>query len=175
MSTITTAESIAELTAIQSPVDGQTVYVKSYHAGLERGGDKFVFKASDTTLVNDVTVFNAIGGRWFRYNWKSPDIYDAGIDGSESDSTTRFQALVDAATALFQSVNLRGKTVKITQLDVPSNMHLFNGGIDVSASTWQNTYGRAAMMFKSTDRNAAGADYEGNTAYAGVTETKNIK
>ncbi len=43
MSTVTTVESIAELTAIQSPEEGQTVYVKSYYQGLNKGGVSFFF------------------------------------------------------------------------------------------------------------------------------------
>ncbi|MFX7337188.1 hypothetical protein ABTI70_19610, partial [Acinetobacter baumannii] len=88
----------------------------------------------------------------------------AGLDGSETDASTRFQALIDAATNLNLSVSLRGKSIKINQLDIPDNMHIFNGGLDVTASPFKNdvsngTYGRAALMLKNTDRNAVGIDY----------------
>ena len=166
---------VAQLLTYKPRKDGQLVVVKSYTGLNKEGGGKFVFKLGDSTTINNVDVFSGIGGRWFRYNWKNPDIFDAGLDGSESDVTAKFQALVNAATNINQAVNLRWKTVKITQLDIPDNMHLCNGVVDVTASTWQNTYGRAALMLKNTNRNAAGVDYELQANYLVLVEAKNIK
>ncbi len=173
--TVQFVNTVSQLETFKARKDGQIVIAKSYNSANREGGGKFVFKAGDTTPANNVSVIMGIGGRWLRYNWKSPDIYDAGIDGSETDVTARFQALVDAATTLNLSVNLRGKTVKVTQLDIPDNMHLFNGSIDVTSSVWQNTYGRAALMLKNTNRNAAGVDYEVQANYLALAEAKNIK
>ncbi|MFA3311316.1 hypothetical protein KWD79_08850, partial [Acinetobacter baumannii] len=127
--TVQFVNTVSQLETFKARKDGQIVIAKSYNSANREGGGKFVFKAGDTTPANNVSVIMGIEGRWLRYNWKSPDIYDAGIDGSETDVTARFQALVDAATTLNLSVNLRGKTVKVTQLDIPDNMHIFNGGI----------------------------------------------
>lgn len=171
---VTNVDTVDQLSNLKAR-DGQLVTVKAYKSTFKSGGGNFVFKKNDSSTVNNVTIFNGIGGRWYRYNWKNPDLYDAGLDGSETDATTRFQALVDAATSLNFSVNLRGKTVKVTQLDVPDNMHLFNGILDVTSSVWQNTYGRAALMLKNTDRNAVGIDYEVKQYYEGIIEAKNIK
>ena len=178
--TIQFIPTITQLITYKPRKDGQLVVVKSYTGANKEGGGKFVFKAGDTTPINNVTVFNAIGGRWFRFNWKNPDIYDAGLDGTETDAATRFQALIDAATDLKLSVSLRGKSIKITQLDIPDNMHIFNGGLDVTASPFKNdvsngTYGRAALMLKNTDRNAVGIDYEVQQNYLPLAVAKNIK
>lgn len=168
-------ESISELLAIQNPFNGMSLKVKSYLTGLKKGGDIFTFIANDTTSADNVTVFEVDGGRWHRLNWKNPNIFDCGLDGTETDATVKFQALVDAATDRGLSVNLCKKTIKVTQLDIPSNMHLFNGTIDVTSSNWQNTYGRAALMFKNTNRNAPGVDYEVASNYTSISETKSIK
>lgn len=178
--TIQFIPTIAQLLTYKPRKDGQLVVVKSYVGVSKEGGGKFVFKAGDTTPINNVTVFNAIGGRWFRYNWKNPDIYDAGLDGTEIDAAPRLQALVDAATSLNMPVNLKGKTLKATQLDIPDNMHIFNGGIDVTSSPWKNdssngTYGRGALMLKNTNRNAIGIDYEVQENYLPLNVAKNIK
>lgn len=178
--TIRFIPTVAQLLTYKPRKDGQLVVVKSYLGINKEGGGKFIFKSGDTTVVNNVTVFNAIGGRWFRYNWKNPDIYDAGLDGTEADAAARFQALIDAATELNLSVSLRSKSIKITQLDIPDNMHIFNGGIDVTSSPWRNdsdngTYGRGALMLKNTNRNAIGIDYEVQENYLPLNVAKNIK
>lgn len=60
MSTITTVESIAKLTAIQNPIDGQTVNVKSYYPDLNvgEGGDLFIYKSTRQLENDGVTIFN---------------------------------------------------------------------------------------------------------------------
>lgn len=172
-------ESIAEMLAIANPVNGMTIKVKSFNSDLMlKGGGKFTFVAGDSTLPNDVNIFAGNGGNWHRLNWKQPSIYDAGLTGDEVDTSlvnTKLQALVDAATANNLSVGLKGKTIKFTELDLPSNLHIYNGTLDATSSTWHLTYGRGVMMFKTTLRNAVGVDYEGQTAYAALEETKNIK
>ena len=45
-------ESIADLLAIPNPKNGSRVYVKSYHAGLNKGGKSYVFDSSKSS-VND--------------------------------------------------------------------------------------------------------------------------
>ena len=51
-------ESIAQLAGIKNPRNGQRVYVKSYHAGLNKGGGEFIYDSSKTNSNNGVTVFN---------------------------------------------------------------------------------------------------------------------
>ncbi len=176
--TIQFIPTVAQLLNYKPRNDGQLVVVKSYTGLNKEGGGKFVFKLGDLTSENGVTVFNGIGGRWFRYKWKSPSIYDAGLTGNETDTSDvdiKLQALVDAATANNLSISLKGKTIKFTQLDLPSNLHIYDGTLDATSSTWHLTYGRGAMMFKTTPRGAVGVDYEGQAGYAALEETKNIK
>lgn len=171
--------STSELVAIQNPKNGMTVKVKSYSPDMFlKGGGNFTFVANDLTTPNNVNIFAGDGGNWHRLNWKQPSLYDAGLNGAETDTAlvnTRLQALVDATTAYGLSIGLGGKTLKFTELDLPSNLHIYNGTLDATASTWHLTYGRGAMMFKNTPRNAVGVDYEGQTEYAAIEETKNIK
>ncbi|AWD93192.1 tail spike protein [Acinetobacter phage vB_AbaM_B9] len=167
-------DSISDLETYNPRTNYQVVYVKSYSSSTNFGGGHFVFLANDTTTTNGVNVFSAIGGRWQRLNWKNPTIHDVGLVGNESDATLKFQALVDAASNLKLKVNLLGKSIKITKLDIPSDMYLFNGTLDATSSTWQNTYGRAALMLKNTDRNAVGVDYEISEYYAPLSTIENI-
>ena len=44
-------ESIADLLAIQNPKNGSHVYVKSYRAGLNKGGKSYVFDSSKSSIV----------------------------------------------------------------------------------------------------------------------------
>lgn len=158
--------------ATKKASNGDICSVKEYIDGM--GGGLFVFYKGDISPANGVNVIQGNGGNWYRIGWKSPTVYDAGINGAETDVTVKFQALVDAATAYGYSVDLCGKEVKITQLDIPSNTSLKNGTINVLSSTWQNTYGRAPLMLKNTDRNAVGVDYEIKSNYESISTIENI-
>lgn len=85
MNTITTVESIAELTAIQSPIDGQTVYVKSYHAGLGKGGGEFSYVSSRASENDNGIVING----WVRFNSDvvSPEMFGAKANDLSFDNT----------------------------------------------------------------------------------------
>ena len=168
-------ESIAEMLAIANPQNRMTALVKSFSSALKfKGGGKFTFVENDTTPANDVNIFAGNGGNWHRLNWKNPTIYDAGLDGSEIDATVKFQSLVDSTSLLGFSVDLCGEEIKITALDIPSNTKIINGTINVLSSTWQNTYGRAPIMLKNTDRNAVGVDYEVKANYEAIDTIENI-
>lgn len=85
-------ESIAELLEIQNPFDGMRVYVKSYHAGLNKGGGTFVYN-SEKSLINDgVVCFNG----WVRASFLFITSSMAGckIDGV-TDDTAALQRGVD--------------------------------------------------------------------------------
>ena len=166
-------DSIEEMKSINSPQHQMTVLVKSFNSELKfKGGGYFSFIKDDLATPNDVNIFEGDDGNWHRLNWKNPSIYDAGITGNESDNTAKFQKLVDAATAERLSISLKGKTLKFTALDIPSDLHIYNGTLDATSSTWHLTYGRGAMMFKNTSRGAVGVDYEGQTVYAAIEERK---
>lgn len=172
--------STSELVAIQNPKNGMTVKVKSYSPDMFlKGGGNFTFVANDLTAPNNVNIFAGDGGNWHRLNWKNPSIYDAGIIGNESDNTAKFQKLVDTASENLLSVNLKKKRIKINELDIPSNMHIHSGILDTTSTTWANTYGRGAYMFKTTPRAALDGgsylDYSTDIHYAPLQVTENIK
>jgi len=90
MSAITTVESIAELTGIQNPIDGQTIYVKSYYAGDNKGESMRSYNYSRRS-ENDS--FLCINGWVLQLN-TTPDAYQAGAKGNgESDDTIPLQRL----------------------------------------------------------------------------------
>ena len=64
--TITTVKSIADLIAIPNPKNGQVVYVKSYHVGLNKGGSNYIFKDGSWGIIAsniaDPEIFGAKGG-----------------------------------------------------------------------------------------------------------------
>lgn len=92
MSTITTVESIAELLAIQSPVDGQTVFVKSYHTGLSMGGGTFTYD-STKYMQNDGGV---IVNGWVRTHFESITPLFFGSKGDAVfDDRPGFQMAID--------------------------------------------------------------------------------
>lgn len=51
-------ESITELLTIQNPKNGMRVYVKSYHAGLLKGGGTFVFESAKASTNDGVVIFD---------------------------------------------------------------------------------------------------------------------
>ena len=51
-------ESIADLLAIPNPKNGNRVYVKSYHVGLGKGGQYFVFDSSKESINDGIKVIN---------------------------------------------------------------------------------------------------------------------
>lgn len=71
---ITTVESIEALLELKNPKDGQSVYVKSYHAGLGLGGGTFIYKVSKATTNDAVTIFNG----WERVHNGQLDVVDGG-------------------------------------------------------------------------------------------------
>ncbi|MFW1779109.1 hypothetical protein ACG9XY_00685 [Acinetobacter seifertii] len=84
MNLITIVESITELLAIQNPVDGQVIYVKSYHLGLGKGGGQFEFSSIKKNQSDGITNFNG----WVRLNIHSvtPEMAGAKGDGVKNDS-----------------------------------------------------------------------------------------
>jgi len=87
-------ESISELLNIQNHTNGQTVYVKSYYVGQNRGGGHFIYDSTKSTQNDSGTVFNG----WVRQldfgelylSW-----FGAKFDGS--DDATAYQAAINAS------------------------------------------------------------------------------
>ena len=73
-------ESIAQLAGIKNPRNGQRVYVKSYHAGYNRGGGWFVFDSSKININDGGVVING----WVR----QADDVKVEYFGAKGDHTT---------------------------------------------------------------------------------------
>ncbi|QFR59034.1 tail fiber protein [Acinetobacter phage vB_AbaP_IME546] len=68
-------ESIAELLSITTVRTGLRMYVKSYHAGMGKGGGWFVYDALQATVNNGINIFNG----WVRISEStSLNAFDAG-------------------------------------------------------------------------------------------------
>lgn len=130
-------ESVSDLLLITNPLNNMRVLVKSYNSDFGKGGGNFIFKKGDQTAPDNVYSFAGISGVWYRHNWKNPDIYDAGIKADGTNETEKFKALLKATVSHFTSsvISLRGKSVKVTDFDMPSNTTIYNGVLDFSAST----------------------------------------
>ncbi len=104
-------ESIAELSTINNPKDGLRVYVKSYHAGLGKGGGYFTYDSSKSSVSNGGTIFNG----WVRELNNKLDVhvyhFGAKCDGV-NDDTSALQAALNF-TYNKGSVELDG-TLKLT-------------------------------------------------------------
>lgn len=129
-------ESVDNLMLITDPLDNMRVLVKSYNSDFGKGGGNFIFKKGDQTVPDNVYSFAGIDGVWYRHNWKSPNIYDAGIRADGTDETVKFKALLKAVSAYFgsSSISLRGKNVKVTDFEMPSNITIYGGKLDFSES-----------------------------------------
>lgn len=78
-------ESIADLSTINNPKDGLRVYVKSYHAGLGKGGGYFTYDSSKSSVNDDGTVING----WVRQldgSQISISCFGAKSDGVSDDT-----------------------------------------------------------------------------------------
>ncbi|QXA07977.1 hypothetical protein I6L27_00070 [Acinetobacter pittii] len=130
-------ESFSELLLIDKPLNNTRILVKSYHINIGKGGGYVLFKEDDSITPDNVYSFAGVGGVWYRQNWRNPDIFDAGIKADGTDETIKFKALLKAVSAYFDktSITLCGKTVKVTDFEIPSNITIYNGLLDFSSST----------------------------------------
>lgn len=90
-------ESIAEMLAIENPLDGQRVYVKSYYAGSLVGGGTFVYITSNESVYDGGVSF----GKWRRlFDTLTPHHF--GVQGDFSTKTLAdFYATLSDAQILF--------------------------------------------------------------------------
>lgn len=100
------------------------------------GGGRFEY-TKESLSPDDVVVFSGLNGFWRRIGWKHPDVYDADIKADGTDETLKFKALVKAVSTVLGggTISLRGKAVKITDFEIPSNITIYNGVLDFSEST----------------------------------------
>lgn len=85
-------ESIAGLLSVSNPKNGQVVYVKSYHAGLNKGGGTFVYDSNKSAFNDGVSVFNG----WVRVKQEDITPFSAGAVGDGiTDDRQAFQDALD--------------------------------------------------------------------------------
>ncbi|HCH8378478.1 TPA: hypothetical protein NNT01_004504 [Salmonella enterica] len=101
-------ESIAELLSITTVRTGLRIYVKSYHAGLGKGGGWFVYDATKANINNGVTIFNG----WVRVKRLKLSVYDCGVknstdhnDYNDHDSLRKLAALLSEDTTTSYEVD----------------------------------------------------------------------
>ncbi|WP_228300265.1 hypothetical protein [Acinetobacter junii] len=82
--TIRSFDSIAALLAYTPRGNGQTVYVKSYYAGLNVGGGEFVYKQGAAETEIPGFVMNITGGVWKRVIKHLHSIDDAGAHPTQT-------------------------------------------------------------------------------------------
>ncbi|KRI32408.1 hypothetical protein [Acinetobacter pittii] len=159
--TVRQVESIADLLLIQNPVDGQTLYAKSYYAGENKGGDNFYF---DSTRVNEndgITIFSG----WVRdLSDKILTIDDAGLKEDGSNATIVLQKLADALQDNFEFI-IAGKHLvnKRIKIEGKSNLRVTGSGT-ISAKELRDTW---------TFEDHYGVLYFVNCPY--LTVSKNVK
>lgn len=98
-------ESIAQLLAIKNPRNGQRVYVKSYHAGLNKGGGEFIYVASKASENDGFMCFNG----WVRQIKDAT--YNPFMSGCKCDGVTDDTLSFDKLMYALEKNNLSGKVV----------------------------------------------------------------
>ena len=78
-------ESVAAMLAIQNPRNGMRVYVKSYYAGLNKGGGTFVYDSTKSAINDGGGVING----WVRaeQTYLTPDMFGAKHNDPAFDNT----------------------------------------------------------------------------------------
>ena len=106
------AASIADLTSIQNPKEGQLVYVKSYHEGLRKGGGWFVYDSTKASTNDGGVVLNG----WVRQDAETPHPYMFGAYGdwdatavTGHDDTVAFQKCIDYVLTTEPNLRAGGK------------------------------------------------------------------
>lgn len=116
-------ESIADLLAYTPRKNGQTVDVKSYYAGENKGGDKFYYDSTKRNINNGITIFNG----WVRdLSDKVLTTDDAGLkgDGTDTDVTNRLRTFAQLASR-------NGFEVQIIGTYYPASNIVFSNAIDL--------------------------------------------
>ncbi|RSO00956.1 hypothetical protein [Acinetobacter pittii] len=110
-------ESISELLNIQNPVNGQTVYVKSYWEDIGEGGGYFIYD-STKALINDNGI--VING-WMRQFEGDIDISWFGAKQGENASPH-----IEAALKVAQSIVIRGNYLLTSVIGIPDQNNYAN-------------------------------------------------
>ncbi|SUD90416.1 hypothetical protein [Psychrobacter phenylpyruvicus] len=126
-------ESIADLSTIKNPKDGLRVYVKSYHAGLGKGGGYFTYDSSKISINDYGYVING----WVRSSADNLNVKDFGAKGNwnieaqtGTDDTAAFAAAIEFMVAT-QHLRKAGRralyipagTYKLSSIHIPLSMY----------------------------------------------------
>lgn len=107
-------ESIADLSTINNPKDGLRVYVKSYHAGLRKGGGIFMYVSSNDIRNDNCVFFKHVNesGQFIRYHEGviTPEMGGAIGGHPEKDTQGLFNCL--------QYINERGGNCTLKLEDI---------------------------------------------------------
>lgn len=128
-------ESIAAMIAIANPKNGMRVYVKSYHAGLRKGGGYFVYDSTKASTNDTGVVING----WVRQLEAPPNPYHFGAYGDWNasaqtghDDSVPFQKCIDYILANY--TDFRGsKSGRQLTLEIGSYLV---GGLQFKGSGW---------------------------------------
>lgn len=132
--TTTTIESIADLSSLLR-WDGRTVYVKSYYAGLNKGGSTRIYKHSRR---NENDGFLCINGWVLQIEGNSITPEQAGAVGDDAnyDDTDGIQKCTNA----FRYVNLQGKRWNVSKkITIPSGRVINMCGSNLDANNGEDT------------------------------------
>ena len=91
---ISVVESIAEMLSITNPQTGNSVTTKSYIAGLNKGGTKYIYDATRAAENNGVTCING----WVKKNTSRLLASQAGCREGDFENTDQLNALILAAS-----------------------------------------------------------------------------
>lgn len=135
--TVRQVESIFDLLLIENPVNGQTLYAKSYYNGENKGGDNFYYDSSKSGINNGVTIFNG----WVRdLSDKILSTDDAGLNDDGSNATAKLQVIADALQDNFEFI-INGKHLvnKRIKIEGKSNLRVTGSGT-ISAKELRDTW-----------------------------------
>ena len=126
-------DSIAQLLSIKNPRDGMRAYVKSYHAGLNKGGGEFIYDSTKATINNCGTVING----WVRRKnniYITPCMFGAHAD-DKTDDTPYIQKAIDFATANGKTLDYEGRDYVVKKEsytnDVLQSFLTITGGVEM--------------------------------------------
>ncbi len=168
-------DSLLDLMNVEKKWDGLSIFLKSYYAGLNKGGDLFVYDETLSTVNNGVTIFNG----WVRQK-ANVNIYDGGIKADGSDETLKFQNYYNYCISKGIEIDLLNQTIKATKLDLDSNSIIKNGTLDFRGYTGGDgghpidNWRRKPIMLKNNNRNLT-VDFESKVEYEKLVKTLNVK
>ena len=111
-------DSVAAMLAIKNPRNGQRVYVKSYHAGLKKGGGTFVYDSTKAASNDGGMVING----WVRQ--VSHAYLNVMNFGAKGDGVTNDYPAFKAVSDYVKNTNLKGHTI---HLPTPDDCYVVSG------------------------------------------------